>query len=119
MRVEARTARRNKIGRHCRIRIFRCQCLGVGRYTIDQFLTRRAEVRAAGRTGIITVSRGRRPGMKIAGRCECLTDQFGADDLAVTLDQRTVRLMRKDHLRNTPDRERVENTKANGHDEYH
>src|SRR3984893_17686448 len=119
VRIEAGGRGGDQVLRHRRVRIFLFQGVDVALYAVDQRLVRRPEIRAARIGGVVRRRHGlgrivgigggrrRRPAVKIFVAGERLTDQRGADNLAVLLDQAALRLPGKNDLGNAGYRQRV------------
>ena len=77
-------------------------------HAIDQLMIRRPKIRARRLRCVVAGACVRWPRMEISGRRKCLPEQLRADDLAVLLDQTSVRLRREKKLSESRYRERVD-----------
>ena len=83
----------------------------------EEVRVRRAEVRAARRGAVVAVTGRRRPRVEVLRRREVLADQRRADDDAVALDQRAVRLVVEHDLTDAGDEQRVHEAAQDGEDD--
>ena len=77
-------------------------------YPVDQMLVGRSQVRRRGIRSVVSVSRCRRPRMKIGCAGKRLADDSRTHDLAVLHNQLAVGLVLEQHLRQSSDHQRID-----------
>ena len=120
IRIQAAGGAGYQIDRNRRRRIFRMKGRGIFLDARDQRFGGWAKVGCGGVARIIRRRGGGRAAMKIFGRCEILTDEFGADDFSIVLARAAIGLMGKQQLRDACHAERIDETGADReqHDQH-
>src|SRR4030095_2666071 len=98
VRIKAGSGCRHEVDRNFLPRIVCLSRRDVTLDSIDQLLIRRTQIGASGVGSIVTVACGGRSGVKVSRPGEALTNNAGTYNLAVLLNQLTVRLVRKNYL---------------------
>jgi hypothetical protein len=109
----------DQIDRNRRARVLLARRRDVGFDVVNQLLVRRAELTARRIRRVVSGAGGRGPRAKVPGRRESLADDPRADDLSVPLDQLSVGVVGEDSLRDTRDRERIDDAEQQGCDDRH
>lgn len=109
--VESGARARDQVDGDWRVRIFGLEFFHVGFNAIEKLVIGGSEVRTGGLRGVVAGAGGRFAGVKIGGAGKRLTQEFGADDLAVFCDQAAVGLVREEELGDSGHGDRIEESK--------